>query len=145
MDANDINITTHKFLQILFQANQLKHIWWHLDTYIYITRLTLLIAGKWTEQAKRAYIKLLDDGLCIRLDSVNTFLSCYHSVRKDRKFSRNIQKNIEKSKIIRIFVRQLARRSAIPRHKVIAILARLVRFHVVQWEYVDQEFLFVLL
>jgi len=37
---------------------------------------------------------------------------------------------------------QLTRRTALPRHKVIVLLARLIRFRVVQWEYANQQFLF---
>ena len=37
---------------------------------------------------------------------------------------------------------QLVRRSAIPRPKVITLLARLIRFGVALWEYKDQQFLF---
>ena len=37
---------------------------------------------------------------------------------------------------------QLVRRSAIPRPKVITLLARLIRFGVAQWEYKDLQFLF---
>ena len=37
---------------------------------------------------------------------------------------------------------QLVRRSAIPRPKVITLMARLIRFGVAQWEYKDQQFLF---
>ena len=36
----------------------------------------------------------------------------------------------------------LVRRSRLPRPKVIHLLARLIRFHVVQWEYTNQQFLF---
>ena len=36
----------------------------------------------------------------------------------------------------------LVRRSRLPRPKVIRLLARLIRFHVVQWEYTSQQFLF---
>ena len=88
MYAYNINIAAHQFFEILLQAYQLKHIRWHLDAHINITRLSLLIACKRAEQAERAYIKLLDDGLSIRLDGVNAFLSCYHSEGKDTKFFR---------------------------------------------------------
>ena len=37
---------------------------------------------------------------------------------------------------------QIARRSRIPRHKVITLLAQLIRFRIVQWEYINQQFLF---
>ena len=39
---------------------------------------------------------------------------------------------------------QIVRRSAIPRHKVITILARLVRFNIVACSYVEPQFLFSL-
>lgn len=44
----------------------------------------------------------------------------------------------------RLTLNHIVRRSGIPRHKVITLLARLVRFHVVQLEYADQHFLFSL-
>ena len=45
----------------------------------------------------------------------------------------------------RLTLNQLVRRSAIARHKVITLLARLIRFHIAQVEYADQQFLFSLL
>lgn len=45
----------------------------------------------------------------------------------------------------RLTLNQIVRRSSLPRPKVIALLARLIRFHVAQWDYVDQQFLFSLL
>ena len=42
----------------------------------------------------------------------------------------------------RLTLNQLVRRSALPRHKVITLLSRLIRFHLVQWEYSEQKFLF---
>ena len=60
-------------------------------------------------------------------------------------YTDTVRKLIETLQGQRLTLNQLVRRSAIPRHKVISILARLVRFHIAQWEYTDQEFLFVLL
>ena len=37
---------------------------------------------------------------------------------------------------------QLVRRSRLPRHKVIILLARLIRFGLARWQYTDQQFLF---
>jgi DNA-binding IclR family transcriptional regulator len=37
---------------------------------------------------------------------------------------------------------QLVRRSRIPRHKVITLLARLIRFGLASWQYTDQQILF---
>ena len=42
----------------------------------------------------------------------------------------------------RLTLNQLVRRSSLPRHKVITLLSRLIRFHLVQWEYSEQQFLF---
>ena len=39
---------------------------------------------------------------------------------------------------------QLTRRSRLPRHVVVGLLARLIRFGVARWEYVEQHFLFSL-
>ena len=36
----------------------------------------------------------------------------------------------------------IVRRSRLPRHKVITLLARLIRFHLIQWEYTNQQFYF---
>jgi len=45
----------------------------------------------------------------------------------------------------RLSLNQLVRRSSLPRHKVITILAQLIRFNVAQWEYANQQFRFCLL
>lgn len=39
---------------------------------------------------------------------------------------------------------QIVKRSNLPRHQVIALLARLIRFGTAKWEYSDQQFLFSL-
>ena len=39
---------------------------------------------------------------------------------------------------------QLTRASRVPRHQVITLLARLIRFRVARWEHVEQQFLFSL-
>ena len=37
---------------------------------------------------------------------------------------------------------QIVRLSRLPRHKVITLMARLIRFGTLRWEYADQQFLF---
>ena len=37
---------------------------------------------------------------------------------------------------------QIVRRSKLPRHKVITLLAHLIRFGTVRWEYVEKQFVF---
>ena len=44
----------------------------------------------------------------------------------------------------RLTLGQIVRLTKLPRHKVITLLAHLIRFGTVQWDYVDQEFLFSL-
>ena len=39
---------------------------------------------------------------------------------------------------------QIVRQSRLPRPKVIILLARLIRFSIVKWEYTNQQFLFSL-
>jgi hypothetical protein len=39
---------------------------------------------------------------------------------------------------------QIVRQSRLPRYKVITLLARLIRFSIVKWEYTNQQFLFSL-
>ena len=39
---------------------------------------------------------------------------------------------------------QIVRLSKLPRHKVITLLAHLIRFGTVRWEYVEKEFVFQL-
>jgi len=41
-------------------------------------------------------------------------------------------------------LKQIVRLSRLPRHKVITLLARLIRFGTARWEYTDQQFLFSL-
>jgi hypothetical protein len=38
---------------------------------------------------------------------------------------------------------QIVRLSHLPRRKVIVLLARLIRFNLVRWEYVNQQFVFI--
>lgn len=44
----------------------------------------------------------------------------------------------------RLTLGQIVRLSRLPRHKVITLLAHLIRFGTVQWDYVDQDFVFSL-
>ena len=44
----------------------------------------------------------------------------------------------------RLTLGQIVRLTRLPRHKVITLLAHLIRFGTVQWDYVDQEFVFSL-
>ena len=90
----------------------------------------------------RAYIRIADENivaspvhLALWRESQNpqgTMLTYTDSVRKilDVLQDKEIPLNL------------IVKRSRIPRPKVIKLLARLIRFHVVHWEYRNQQFLF---
>jgi len=59
-------------------------------------------------------------------------------------YTDSVRKLIDSMQGLRLPLNQIVRRSAIPRHKVITMLARLIRFNIAQWEYADQQFLFSL-
>ena len=57
-------------------------------------------------------------------------------------YTDSVKKLLDSLQDHRLTLNQLVRRSALPRHKVITLLSRLIRFHLVQWEYSEQQFLF---
>ena len=57
-------------------------------------------------------------------------------------YTDTVRKLIDTLQAQQLTLNQVVRLSKIPRHKVIALLARLIRFSVVQWEYTNQQFLF---
>ena len=94
---------------------------------------------------QRAYIRIADENIVASPVHLAIWRESQNPQGTVMTYTDTVRKLIEALQGQRLTLNQIARRSAIPRHKVIAILARLVRFHIVQWEYVDQEFLFVLL
>ena len=94
---------------------------------------------------QRAYIRIADENIVASPVHLAIWRESQNPRGTVMTYTDTVRKLIEALQGQRLTLNQIARRSAIPRHKVIAILARLVRFHIVQWEYVDQEFLFVLL
>ena len=57
-------------------------------------------------------------------------------------YTDNVRKLLEVMQGQQLTLNKIVRLSAIPRHKVITLLARLIRFHLVKWEYTEQQFLF---
>ncbi|MBR4533381.1 MAG: putative DNA binding domain-containing protein [Bacteroidaceae bacterium] len=57
-------------------------------------------------------------------------------------YTDSVKKLLDSLQDHRLTLNQLVRRSSLPRHKVITLLSRLIRFHLVQWEYSEQQFLF---
>lgn len=92
----------------------------------------------------RAYIRIADE---------NIVASPVHLAlwREERKTTGTIMAYTDIVKKIlsaigddHLTLNQIVRRSAIPRSKAIILLARLLHFHVVQWDYMEQKFFFSL-
>jgi DNA-binding IclR family transcriptional regulator len=59
-------------------------------------------------------------------------------------YTDSVRKLLDAMQEPRQSLNMIVRRAAIPRPKIISLLARLIRFNVVRWEYADQQFLFSL-
>ena len=91
---------------------------------------------------KRAYIRIADENIV----ASPVHLAIWHESQNEQgtmmTYTDTVKKLLDAMQDQRLTLNQVVRRSAIPRHKVITLLARLIRFRVVQWEYTDQQFLF---
>lgn len=92
----------------------------------------------------RAYIRIADENIVASPVHLAIWRESENTQGAMMTYTDTVQKLITTMQNQRLTLNQLVRRSAIPRHKVITILARLIRFHVAQWEYINQEFLFCL-
>jgi len=93
---------------------------------------------------QRAYIRIADENIVASPVHLAIWRESENTQGAMMTYTDTVQKLITTMQNQRLTLNQLVRRSAIPRHKVITILARLIRFHVAQWEYINQEFLFCL-
>ena len=91
-----------------------------------------------------AYIRIADENIVASPVHLAIWRESENTQGAMMTYTDTVQKLITTMQDQRLTLNQLVRRSAIPRHKVITILARLIRFHVAQWEYINQEFLFCL-
>ena len=91
---------------------------------------------------KRAYIRIADENIV----ASPVHLAIWHESQNEQgtmmTYTDTVKKLLDAMQDQRLTLNQVVRRSAIPRHKVITLLARLIRFRVVQWEYTEQQFLF---
>ena len=89
----------------------------------------------------RAYIRIADENIV----ASPVLLTIWRDVQKQQgivmTYTDTVRKLLDVMKEA-MTLNQLVRRSGIPRPKVITLLARLVRFGVARWEYIDQQFLF---
>ena len=91
---------------------------------------------------RRAYIRIADENIV----ASPVHLAIWHESQNEQgtmmTYTDTVKKLLDAMQDQRLTLNQVVRRSAIPRHKVITLLARLIRFRVVQWEYTEQQFLF---
>ena len=90
---------------------------------------------------KRAYIRVADENIV----ASPVHLAIWRELQAKR--GTMLTYNDDVHYFLRIMsgrqtLNQLTRRSRLPRHVVVALLARLIRFGVAQWEYAEQQFLF---
>lgn len=89
----------------------------------------------------RAYIRIADENIA----ASPVLLATWRDVQKQQgimmTYTDTVHKLLDAMSGAQT-LNQLVRRSGIPRYKVVTLLARLIHFGVVRWEYIDQQFLF---
>lgn len=90
----------------------------------------------------RAYIRIADENIV----ASPVHLAIWRESQKPEgammTYTDSIKKVLKALQDQPLLLNHIVRRSRIPRYKVITILAQLIRFRIVQWEYADQQFLF---
>lgn len=92
----------------------------------------------------RAYIRIADENIVASPVHLAVWRELQNRQGSMMTYTDTVRKLLDGLQGQRLTLNQIVRRSDIPRHKVITLLARLIRFHVVQWEYAEQQFLFSL-
>ena len=93
---------------------------------------------------QRAYIRIADENIVASPVHLAIWREAQNPQGAMMTYTDTVRKLMDSLQGQRLTLNQVVRRSAIPRHKVITLLARLIRFHIAQWEYDDQQFLFSL-
>ena len=96
------------------------------------------------EGKQRAYIRIADENIVASPVHLAIWRESQNPQGAMMTYTDSVRKLIDSMQGLRLPLNQIVRRSAIPRHKVITMLARLIRFNIAQWEYADQQFLFSL-
>ena len=94
------------------------------------------------EGRQRAYIRIADENIV----ASPVHLALWREAQLERTtmmtYSDDVRRLIATLQTERLTLNQVVRRSGLQRYKVISLLARLVRFGVVHWEFSDRQFLF---
>jgi predicted HTH transcriptional regulator len=90
----------------------------------------------------RAYIRIADENIVASPVHLAIWRESQNTQGAMMTYTDSIRKILKVLQDQRLPLNHIVRRSRIPRYKVITLLAHLIRFRVVQWEYTDQQFLF---
>ena len=96
------------------------------------------------EGKHRAYIRIADENIVASLVHLAIWRESQRPQGTVMTYTDVVRQLLGAMQDQRMTLNQLVRRSCIPRNKVIAILARLIRFRVAQWDYAEQQFYFSL-
>jgi predicted HTH transcriptional regulator len=96
------------------------------------------------EGKRRAYIRIADENIVASPVHLAIWKESQKSQGTVMTYTDDVSQLLGAMQVQRMTLNQLVRRSGIPRNKVIAILARLIRFRVAQWDYAEQQFVFSL-
>lgn len=94
------------------------------------------------EGRQRAYIRIADENIVASPVHLAIWRESQAPQGAIMTYTDTVSKLINTLQGRHLTLNQLVRYADIPRHKVITLLARLIRFHVAQWEYTNQQFLF---
>ena len=94
---------------------------------------------------QRAYIRIADENIVASPVHLAVWRESQNPQGTVFTYTDSVRKILDTLQDQRLPLNLVVRRSRIGRHQVIALLARLIRFRTVQWEYSDQQFLFSLL
>ena len=94
------------------------------------------------EGRQRAYIRIADENIVASPVHLAIWRESQAPQGAIMTYTDTVSKLINTLQGRHLTLNQLVRYADTPRHKVITLLARLIRFHVAQWEYTNQQFLF---
>ena len=97
------------------------------------------------ESKPRAYIRIADENIVASPVHIAIWRESQNSQGTMLTYTDSVRKILSILQDQSLTLNLIVRRSRLPRPKVIILLARLIRFHVVHWEYRNQQFVFSLI
>ncbi len=94
------------------------------------------------EGTKKAYIRIADENIVASPVHLALWRASQNPQGTMMTYTDAVKKILEVLQDQPLPLNQIVRRSHLPRPKVISLLARLIHFRVIQWEYTNQQFLF---